>query len=125
MRKFLLYGMILFLLMGFSIGCSQAPIKFDPIKQYSDAMIEAEKLAAVLCSHSEFSAAFWKASLDGDMSMDLQEILTRIDTIIKGKQAEELSPAEKGELMGLWMRFTAMLSKETILKIAPKLIAAF
>ena len=48
------------------VGCAARMKGFT--KSYDKFMKQADKLAAVLCSHSEFSVCYWQAALGDDIS---------------------------------------------------------
>jgi len=104
-------------------GCSKMPKNISKLqKEYNKMMIQAESLAEVLCTHSEFSSAFWKNALGVDkekLPAEAYRILDQIDSITKGKKPEDLTPSEKGALLGLWLRFTYLVSEDIIKKVVP------
>jgi len=104
-------------------GCSKIPKNISKLqKEYNKMMIQAESLAEVLCTHSEFSSAFWKNALGADkekLPAEAYKILDQIDSITKGKKPEDLTSSEKGALLGLWLRFTYLVSEDIIKKVVP------
>jgi len=91
-------------------------------KSYDKFMKQADRLAAVLCSHSEFSVCYWKAALGDDVSKmpaEAMEILSEIETTIKGRKVEDLTECEKGKLLGLWQRFAYLVGKDVIKRVVP------
>jgi len=94
-------------------------------RSYDKFMKQADKLAAVLCSHSEFSVCYWQAALGDDISKmpaEAMEILNEIETTIKGRKAEDLTECEKGKLLGLWQRFAYLAGKDVIKRVVPFMI---
>jgi len=95
------------------------------IKNYEDFMKQADELAVVLCSHSEFSACYWQTALGDDINKlpaEALNILNEIEQIVRGKTADELTECEKGKLLGLWQRFTYLVGKDVIEKVVPYMI---
>ena len=95
------------------------------LKNYDKWMKQADELAKTLCTHSEFSVCFWKATLGPDINKLPYEaimILDQIEKTIKGKKYEDLTECEKATILGLWLRFTAMVSVETIKAVTPYLV---
>jgi len=91
-------------------------------KSYDKFMKQADKLAAVLCSHSEFSVCYWKSALGqdiGKMPAEAMEILEEIERTIKSRKVEDLTECEKGKLLGLWQRFGQLVSKDIIKRVVP------
>ncbi len=96
-------------------------------KSYDKFMKQADKLAAVLCSHSEFSVCYWQAALGDDISKmpaEAVEILNEIEVTVKGKTVGELTECEKGKLLGLWQRFTYLVGKDVIKRVVPFMVKA-
>jgi len=94
-------------------------------KRYDKFMNQADKLAAVLCSHSEFSVCYWKVALGediGKMPAEAMEILEEIERTVKGKKVEDLTECEKGKLLGLWQRFGYLVGKDVIKKVVPFMV---
>ena len=103
------------------VGCAAARMK-GLTKSYDKFMKQADRLAAVLCSHSEFSVCYWKAALGDDVSkmpVEAMEILSEIETTIKGRKVEDLTECEKGKLLGLWQRFAYLVGKDVIKRVVP------
>jgi len=91
-------------------------------KSYDKFMKQADKLATVLCSHSEFSVCYWKSALGqdiGKMPAEAMEILNEIELTVKGKTVDELTECEKGKLLGLWQRFGQLVGKDIIKRVVP------
>jgi len=91
-------------------------------KSYDKFMKQADRLAAVLCSHSEFSVCYWQAALGDDISKmpaEAMEILNEIELTVKGKTVGELTECEKGKLLGLWQRFGSLVGKDVIKRVVP------
>ena len=96
-------------------------------KSYDKFMKQADRLAAVLCSHSEFSVCYWQAALGDDISKmpaEAMEILNEIELTVKGKKVEDLTECEKGKLLGLWQRFTYLVGKDVIKRVVPFMVKA-
>ena len=96
-------------------------------KSYDKFMKQADRLAAVLCSHSEFSVCYWQAALGDDISKlpaEAMEILNEIELTVKGKTVGELTECEKGKLLGLWQRFTYLVGKDVIKRVVPFMVKA-
>ncbi|RLC80155.1 MAG: hypothetical protein DRJ03_22215 [Chloroflexi bacterium] len=96
-------------------------------KSYDKFMKQADKLAAVLCSHSEFSVCYWQAALGDDISkmpVEAMEILNEIELTVKGKTVGELTECEKGKLLGLWQRFAYLVGKDVIKRVVPFMVKA-
>ena len=113
---------IIFLCFVF-LGCAGHMGKF--IKNYDAFMKQANELAVVLCSHSEFSTCYWKAALGSDINKlpaEALNILSEIEQTVKGKTADELTECEKGKLLGLWQRFTYLVGKDIIERVVPYMI---
>ncbi|RLC80634.1 MAG: hypothetical protein DRJ03_21280 [Chloroflexi bacterium] len=94
-------------------------------KSYNKFMKQADKLAAVLCSHSEFSVCYWQAALGDDISKmpaEAMEILNEIELTVKGKKVEDLTECEKGKLLGLWQRFGQLVGKDVIKRVVPFMV---
>ena len=94
-------------------------------KSYDKFMKQADRLAVVLCEHSEFSVCYWEAALGNDagkLPVEAMEILGEIETIIKGRKAEDLTECEKGKLLGLWQRFGQLVGKDVIEQVVPFMI---
>ena len=94
-------------------------------KRYDKFMNQADKLAAVLCEHSEFSVCYWKAALGediGKMPAEAMEILEEIERTVKGKKVEDLTECEKGKLLGLWQRFGSLVGKDLIERVVPFMV---
>jgi len=119
---------ITLLLIVFCFSCGGAG-KF--VKNYDKFMKESDKVVVVLCKYSERSSCFWKAALGEDIGKLPHEavvILERIEEIVKGKKPEDLTECEKGEVAGLWARFTFLVGKEVLEKLPAdlaKLAAVF
>jgi len=108
------------LMVFFLLGCSAGTSHFRC--NYSALMEEADKVAQVLCEHSEFSSCYWKAALGSDIDKlprEALEILDEIEQITRGKTFSDLTECEKGQLLGLWQRFTYLVSREVIEKVVP------
>ncbi|RLG26202.1 hypothetical protein DRN85_03690 [Methanosarcinales archaeon] len=106
-------------------GCAARMKGFT--KSYDKFMKRADKLAAVLCSHSEFSVCYWQAALGDDISKmpaEAMEILNEIELTVKGKTVGELTECEKGKLLGLWQRFTYLVGKDVIKRVVPFMVKA-
>ena len=104
------------------IGCATR-MRFS--KSYDKFMKQADKLAAVLCEHSEFSVCYWKAALGediGKMPAEAMEILEEIERTVKGKKVEDLTECEKGKLLGLWQRFGSLVGKDLIERVVPFMV---
>lgn len=104
------------------IGCA-SHMKFS--KSYDNFMNQAERLAAVLCSHSEFSVCYWKSALGqdiGKMPAEAMEILEEIERTVKGKKVEDLTQCEKAKLLGLWQRFGSLVGKDLIERVVPFMV---
>jgi len=113
---------ILLLIALISFGCGHGN---KMLKNYDKWMKQANELAKTLCAHSEFSVCFWKSVLGPDMNklpLEAITILDQIEQIIKGKKAEDLSECEKATILGLWLRFSAIVSVETIKRVTPYLV---
>jgi len=113
---------IIFLCFVF-LGCAGHMGKLT--KNYNDFMKQADELAIVLCSHSEFSACYWQAALGNDINKlpaEALNILNEIEQTVKGKTADELTECEKGKLLGLWQRFSYLVGKDIIERIVPYMI---
>ena len=94
-------------------------------KGYDKFMKQADRLAVVLCEHSEFSVCYWEAALGNDagkLPVEAMEILGEIETIIKGRKAEDLTECEKGKLLGLWQRFGQLVGEDVIKRVVPFMI---
>ena len=94
-------------------------------RNYEDFMKQADELAVVLCSHSEFSTCYWQAALGDDINKlpaEALNILNEIEQTVKDKTAEELTECEKGKLLGLWQRFGSLVGKDIIEKVVPYMI---
>ena len=94
-------------------------------KSYDNFMNQAERLAAVLCSHSEFSVCYWKSALGqdiGKMPAEAMEILEEIERTVKGKKVEDLTQCEKAKLLGLWQRFGSLVGKDLIERVVPFMV---
>ena len=105
------------------LGCAGHMGKLT--KNYNDFMKQADELAVVLCSHSEFSTCYWQAALGDDINKlpaEALNILDEIEQTVKGKTADELTECEKGKLLGLWQRFTYLVGKDIIEKVVPYMI---
>ena len=105
------------------VGCAAHMRSFT--RSYDRFMKQADRLAAVLCSHSEFSVCYWKAALGediGKMPAEAMEILEEIEQTIKGREVEDLTECEKGKLLGLWQRFGQLVSKDIIKRIVPFMV---
>ena len=105
------------LLVAFCFSCAGSS-KF--VRNYDKFMEESDKVVVVLCKYSERSSCFWKAALGGDIGKLPHEavvILERIEGIVKGKKPEDLTECEKGEVAGLWARFTFLIGKEALEKL--------
>jgi len=88
-------------------------------------MRQADELAAVLCSHSEFSVCYWQAALGedaGKMPAEAMEVLEEIERTIKGRKVEDLTECEKGRLLGLWQRFGQLVSEDIIKRVVPFMV---
>ena len=102
------------------VGCAAHMRSFT--RSYDRFMKQADRLAAVLCSHSEFSVCYWKAALGediGKMPAEAMEILEEIERTIKGRKVEDLTECEKGKLLGLWQRFGQLVGKDVIKRVVP------
>ncbi len=96
-------------------------------KSYDKFMKQADRLAAVLCSHSEFSVCYWQAALGDDISKmpaEAMEILNEIELTVKGKKVEDLTECEKAKLLGLWQRFGSLVGKDVIRRVVPFMVKA-
>jgi len=105
------------------LGCAGHMGKL--IKNYDDFMRQADELAIVLCTHSEFSTCYWQAALGDDINKlpaEALNILDEIEQTVKGKTADELTECEKGKLLGLWQRFGSLVSKDIIERVVPYMI---
>lgn len=94
-------------------------------KDYDKFMRQADKLAAALCEHSEFSVCYWQAALGSDigrMPVEAIEILNEIEQIVKGRKVEDLTECEKGKLLGLWQRFGSLVGKDVIERVVPFIV---
>ena len=94
-------------------------------KSYDKFMKQADRLAAVLCSQSEFSVCYWQAALGDDISKmpaEAMEILNEIELTVKGRKVEDLTECEKGKLLGLWQRFGQLVSKDVIERVVPFMV---
>ena len=94
-------------------------------RNYDKFMRRADELAAVLCSHSEFSVCYWQAALGDDISKmpaEAMEILNEIELTVKGRKVEDLTECEKGRLLGLWQRFGQLVSKDVIERVVPFMV---
>ena len=94
-------------------------------KNYDNFMRQADELAIVLCSHSEFSTCYWQAALGDDinkMPAEALNILNEIEQTVKNKTADELTECEKGKLLGLWQRFGSLVGKDIIERVVPYMI---
>ena len=94
-------------------------------ENYDNFMKQADELAIVLCSHSEFSTCYWQAALGDDINKlpaEALNILNEIEQTVKGKTADELTECEKGKLLGLWQRFSYLVGKDIIEKVVPYMI---
>ena len=124
MEKYLIIIFVVMVILSLTLyGCSKMPKNISKLqKEYNKMMIQAESLAEVLCAHSEFSSAFWKNALGADkekLPAEAYRILDQIDSITKGKKSEDLTSSEKGALLGLWLRFTYLVSEDIIKKVVP------
>jgi len=109
----------LLIVVSFLLGCTGTS-HFR--HHYSEFMEEADKVAKVLCEHSEFSSCYWKAALGSDIDKLPREalnILDEIEQITRGKTFSELTECEKGQLLGLWQRFGFLVGREMIEKVVP------
>lgn len=117
--------MVIFLCIGCATSVNNAGGK-NIIDNYDRWMNEADKLATVLCRHSDFSSCFWIAALGSDADRTLpaeaRRLLDDIADLVKGKTPDQLTECEKGKLMGMWMRFTYLVGESTIKKVTPYLI---
>ncbi|MHA1396105.1 MAG: hypothetical protein ACTSSF_00045 [Candidatus Heimdallarchaeaceae archaeon] len=105
------------------LGCAGHTGKL--VKNYDDFMKQANELAIVLCTHSEFSTCYWQAALGDDINKlpaEALNILDEIEQTVKGKTVDELTECEKGKLLGLWQRFTYLVGKDIIEKVVPYMI---
>ena len=110
------------LLLVFCLSCAGGN-KF--VKNYDRFMRKTDKIVVALCKHSERSSCFWKAALGEDIGKLPHEavvILERIQKIVEGKKPEDLTECEKGEVAGLWVRFTYLVSKEVLEKLPADLV---
>jgi len=124
MEKYLIIAFVVLVVLSlFLFGCSRLSKGIPKLQEeYNKLMVQAEDLAKVLCTHSEFSSAFWKNALGVDrekLPAEAYAILDRIDSITKEKNPEDLTPSEKGALLGLWLRFTYLVSEDIIKKVVP------
>ena len=119
---------IFFLILVFSFACASTPKYSARLqKNYKIMMTQANNLAKVLCKYSEMSSCFWRSLLGEDINKLPHEaitILERIEQIVKGKKPEELTDCEKGEILGLWLRFSSLVGEEVVSRL-PKDIAKF
>ena len=116
---------VLSLCVLFLVGCATRMKGLT--KSYDKFMKQADKLAAVLCSHSEFSVCYWQAALGDDISkmpVEAMEILNEIELTVKGKTVGELTECEKGKLLGLWQRFAYLVGKDVIKRVVPFMVKA-
>ena len=132
MEKYLIVAFAILVIASLLLwGCAKMPKNLARMqKDYNKMLVQAEELAKALCAHSEFSCAFWKNALGSDwekLPAEACSILDEINKIVEGKTPEELSPKEKGALLGLWLRFTYLVSKDLIEKVVPYMLkyAAF
>ncbi len=116
---------VLLLCASLLVGCAARVKGFT--KSCDKFMKQADRLAAVLCSHSEFSVCYWQAALGDDISKmpaEAMEILNEIEVTVKGKTVGELTECEKGKLLGLWQRFTYLVGKDVIKRVVPFMVKA-
>ncbi len=114
---------VVLLCVAFLTGCA-AQMK-GLTKSYDKFMKQADRLAVVLCEHSEFSVCYWEAALGNDagkLPVEAMEILGEIETIVKGRKAEDLTECEKGKLLGLWQRFGQLVGEDVIKQVVPFMI---
>ena len=113
---------IIFLCFVF-LGCAGHMSKLT--KNYDAFMKQADESATTLCSHSEFSACYWRAALGEDINKlpaEALDILDEIEQTVKDKTADELTACERGKLLGLWQRFTYLVSEDIAKKLVPFMI---
>lgn len=104
----------------FTTGCASIQ---KVTEDYNDAMIQSEALATIVANHAQFSACFWVEALGSDADRTLpaeaKEVLNKIYTAAKDTLPEEMTDCQKAEILGLWTRFTYLVSAEVIRKIIP------
>jgi len=113
---------VVLLLVAFCFSCAGSG-KF--VRDYNKFMKESDKLVVALCKYSERSSCFWRAALGEDIGKLPHEaviILERIREIVKGKKPKDLTECEKGEIIGLWVRFTFLAGKEVLEKLPADLV---
>lgn len=85
----------------------------------------AEEIALKICNVSDFQTGFIRASLGSSIVMLPQEAvstLDEIDTMIKDCDCANLTSGQKGELLGLWIRFTTLGTLRIIEQFAPDVL---
>jgi len=93
----------------------------EHIQNIETLKVIAERLAIV----SEFSTSFIRTSLGVHINMlpkEAVDVLDAIDELVSTTPVEEMTDAQKGELLGHWTRFVTRNTLEIVSEFAPDVL---